>query len=391
MRPYTSNSPQYLDYIAANRTRDEIKADPKLCVLLENEYIKDNMELALRWKEAKYGDYQAKYDFAEYLMCNGPEIDADTILHYREMALLDPIIVEISYSYLSNTEVLQKLRKQKYGKEVDECFKNPCFYMGRFSAAMGSEGDIKAGVSPMTYLAECCQNLYDYFFEDDEAANNKKLGRTQSTAAEQAVETAAETAARSTPVNGSGQTPVANQNLNPDGTPKSDPPTNIPRMGSAATQAYVPFSEQIGWGKIWAAIWQNDNKMFKNFTEQNCWEALYRGCGVDWEGSAIQKMLQTTSHANVRRHLGDCSRLWEHVRSLRVFDKDNAFGPMTPDMKLNGINANSMYTACYGKSDPSAQDVCKRLFTTNSIADDIINARKASVGQSSQPVSTSSK
>jgi hypothetical protein len=111
MRPYKSNSPHYLDYIAAAKTRDEIKADPKLCVLLENEYIKDNMELALRWKEAKYGDYQAKYDFAEYLMCNGPEIDADTILHYREMALLDPVIVEISYSYLSNTEVLQKLRK----------------------------------------------------------------------------------------------------------------------------------------------------------------------------------------------------------------------------------------------------------------------------------------
>jgi hypothetical protein len=44
-------------------------------------------------------------------MCNGPEIDADTILHYREMALLDPVIVEISYSYLSNTEVLQKLRQ----------------------------------------------------------------------------------------------------------------------------------------------------------------------------------------------------------------------------------------------------------------------------------------
>jgi hypothetical protein len=33
---------------------------------------------------------------------------------------------------------------------------------------MGSEGDIKAAVSPMTYLAECCKNLYDRFSKDDE-------------------------------------------------------------------------------------------------------------------------------------------------------------------------------------------------------------------------------
>jgi hypothetical protein len=41
------------------------------------------MELAIRWNEAKNGSYQEKYDFVEYLLCNGPEVDADSILHYR--------------------------------------------------------------------------------------------------------------------------------------------------------------------------------------------------------------------------------------------------------------------------------------------------------------------
>lgn len=41
------------------------------------------MEVALAWNNAKFGDYQAKYDFVECYLCNGPELDADTLLHYR--------------------------------------------------------------------------------------------------------------------------------------------------------------------------------------------------------------------------------------------------------------------------------------------------------------------
>ena len=40
MFPYKSNSPQYLDYIAATLSRKQIEDDPTLCLLLENELIK---------------------------------------------------------------------------------------------------------------------------------------------------------------------------------------------------------------------------------------------------------------------------------------------------------------------------------------------------------------
>ena len=86
MFPYKTNSADYLDYVAANLTREEILANPDLCVLLENPYIKDNMEVALAWRAAKFGDYQDKYNFVEFYLCNGPELDADTLLHYRALA-----------------------------------------------------------------------------------------------------------------------------------------------------------------------------------------------------------------------------------------------------------------------------------------------------------------
>jgi hypothetical protein len=72
MYAYKTNSADYLDYVASVKSRKEIMADPDLCLLLENELIRDNMEMAIRWNEAKYGDYQDKYDFMEYFMCNGP-------------------------------------------------------------------------------------------------------------------------------------------------------------------------------------------------------------------------------------------------------------------------------------------------------------------------------
>ena len=153
MFAYKTNSADYLDYVASTLTREQILADPDLCLLLENPYIKDNMEVAILWNKAKYGDYQDKYEFMEYLMCNGPELDADTILHYRAKADSDPVCMEIAYSYLSNVETLSQIREKKYNKETGDCFTNPCFYMGKFSAMMGSCGDVRSTYSPFNRLA----------------------------------------------------------------------------------------------------------------------------------------------------------------------------------------------------------------------------------------------
>lgn len=49
--------------------------------------------------------------------------------------------MEIAYSYLSNPETLNEIRQSKYGKNSDDCFTNPCFYLGPFSAMVASPGD----------------------------------------------------------------------------------------------------------------------------------------------------------------------------------------------------------------------------------------------------------
>ena len=57
---YSSNSPEFLNYIAHSKTRADIVNDPSLCVLLEDPHIKDNMEAALLYRDAQNGDYEAK-------------------------------------------------------------------------------------------------------------------------------------------------------------------------------------------------------------------------------------------------------------------------------------------------------------------------------------------
>ena len=75
------------------------------------------MEIALKWNAAKFGDYKDKVEFMEFFMCNGPQLDADTILHYRGLAYGDPACVEIAYSYFADGEKVMNIRQTKYGKK----------------------------------------------------------------------------------------------------------------------------------------------------------------------------------------------------------------------------------------------------------------------------------
>ena len=98
---YSSNTPEFLEYVAACKTRKEIYNDPTLCILVEDPHIKDNMELALKAREADYGNYDAKVDFVGFFLANGPELDTDTIMHYRKKILM-------SYTY-------SKIAKEEFG------------------------------------------------------------------------------------------------------------------------------------------------------------------------------------------------------------------------------------------------------------------------------------
>lgn len=140
---YSTVSPYYFDYLASCRTRQEILDDPELCHFLEDPALKDNMEIALAYNDAKKGGYNEKKQFVEYLLCNGPELDADTICYYREKAYQDPIYIQIAEIEFNDMTLVDQLRVDKYGKSNDlgDCFTKPCNYLGPFSNVIGLMGD----------------------------------------------------------------------------------------------------------------------------------------------------------------------------------------------------------------------------------------------------------
>lgn len=152
---YSSNTPEFLEYIAACKTRDEIYNDPTLCRLLEDPLIKDNMELALLARQADYGTTQDKIEFIGFFLANGPELDTDTIMYYRKKILMSYTYLDIARREFSDMEEVDKLRKEKYKKGLeddgedsknkdsksDNCFNNPCNYVQEISATLGLLGD----------------------------------------------------------------------------------------------------------------------------------------------------------------------------------------------------------------------------------------------------------
>ena len=101
------------------------------------------MELALAYNDAKKGGYSEKKHFVEYLYCNGPELDADTICYYREKAYQDLIYIQIAEIEFNDMTIVDNLRVPKYGKSNDlaDCFTKPCNYLGPFSNTIGLMGD----------------------------------------------------------------------------------------------------------------------------------------------------------------------------------------------------------------------------------------------------------
>lgn len=347
MFPYKTNSPDYLDYIASAMTRDEILASPKFCGLLENELIKDNMEVALRWRAAQYGDYKAKYDFVEYYLCNGPELDADTLLHYRGRAQADPAIMEIAYSYFSDPQVLSEIRETKYGKEKandwTDCFKNPCFYLGDFSPAMGSMGD---------------DALYKSYWKDMSARFAKAL----SSSSEQNAEAQAQSIGAQPP-------PPKPKTNPPPGTitpPVSNPET--PGVGIAATSgahaSKVRPSYFSGWAKLGKAIKDNKEEDFNETLEiinGNHTGWLRHLKMDDWFAGAISETLDLIDKANTVRQLGDCYRMWSQVRRLQIYGADNQYGPITHDQLVDNKSADGQTSQPFGNSTPTPADSTKGI------------------------------
>ena len=103
---YRSNSPEFLNYVAYSKTRNDIINDPRLCVILEDPDIKENMELALLYREAQYGNYESKKTFVGYFLANGPELDTDTIMYYREKILHNKTYTDIYRTEFSDISIV---------------------------------------------------------------------------------------------------------------------------------------------------------------------------------------------------------------------------------------------------------------------------------------------
>lgn len=332
MIPYKTNSAAYLDYVANTLSRQQILADQDLCLLLENPYIKENMEVAIKWNDAKYGDYKDKYDFVEYYLCNGPELDADTLLHYRNKALADPVVMEIAYSYFTDTNALSKIRQEKYGKPNDgNCFTNPCFYLGDFSPLMGSLGDfedVDNGFNRLgVWIAEKTQIERNTVEGRKNAAEVKRL-RGQITEAQKAKElarvqaaalAAAQAAQKKDP---NAITPDGNAALNGQGGTR---PTSVAHSGHVRVQ-YLK-----GWDELGKAIFDSQVQFC---TAQ--WDARIRHdvLGVfgkigDWASKKYKEELNIIDKANMWRQMGDCARLWSQARRFKIYSSDNKFGPQS--------------------------------------------------------------
>lgn len=341
MYAYKSNSPDYLDYIASIMTREEILADPDKCLLLENIYIKDNMEIALRWANAKNGTYQDKYEFVEYLMCNGPELDADTILHYRKKCESDPVYKEIAYGYFNDGETVKQLRKQKYKKEEDNCFTNPCQYLGRFSAIMGALGDVKATYSPFNRIATWLNG--SSYKNEAEAEWGCKLRQGLCTKEEynakikEATQKDEEEERRK-------KTGANDKVLRPS---KYEPPegkdaaNKLPSVGNGRPcyqQAIIPGVYQ-GWNSMIGSIYEGAAEFCRELLKaRNCVSnGLRTG---DWMGEQIGEFLDLSAKANVKRNLGDCQRLWSQVRRFRLFGEENAYGVVGADQLVGDTEVN---------------------------------------------------
>lgn len=286
MYAYSTVSPYYFDYIASARTREEIMADPDLCHLLEDLSIKDNMELAIKWREAQRGGYDEKREFLEYFYCNGPELDTDTILYYREKCLQSeeyPQIVAVEFNDFS---IVDKLRITKYNKKSEEnnCFTKPCDYLGPMSVALGMMGD--------SYNYLTLTNI----FEKYKTAAKNMFGR--------------------------------------EVTIEESPWGNIRRHVTQKLLPNVRIACQV--------MYNNSLNQVQGFLSRCAKAGIIDDVKLG-DPVAIDRAetISAATKANLYSTLGDCARLWQYMRTFNPYNPDqNKKVPINESMRIDNKNTN---------------------------------------------------
>lgn len=178
----TTNSPQFLRYFTSTFTREEVLNSPEYCHMLEDPDIKDDVEIAFKYNDAINGGYEEKKEFIQYLLCNGPELDVQTILYYRDIILSDRELNDIyrmEFSYDTASIQLQ-LRNSLYDKDSlsssgkkNNCFSDPGAYLGPFNVTLTMGVNPRDWQNPRNVYAEIAK------FKEKEA-KKKQQGKNGS-------------------------------------------------------------------------------------------------------------------------------------------------------------------------------------------------------------------
>lgn len=295
---YSSNSPEFLNYIASTKTRNDIINDQRLCVLLEDPYIKDNMELALLYRAAQYGNYDDKKEFLGFFLANGPELDTDTLMFFREKIVHSPTYMEIYKNEFSDMSVIDDLRINKYKKDTTDtnellnCLQNPCEYLGPFSASIGLLGDDKNF------------NTLSNMFSRLSAPSEK----------------------------------------NNDGTTK-DKDNSSTIWGNIRQHVISKLIPDIE--KSYRTMLGSMSKSYEEFSKKLQSKGLGKDVTTfgDKKAEEMAKDVGAAVKVNVVSNLGDCARIWEQMRRLRVYDPSkNAKKPFNGTMSKKSPDGNPIVT-----------------------------------------------
>lgn len=309
---YSSNSPYFLDYLASCKTRNEILNDPQLCVLLNDPHIKDNMELAILAREADYGDYDKKVEFVGFFLANGPELDTDTIMHYRKKILLNYTYSRIAKEEFSDMSKVDDLRVNVYGKETTEsaaakgkeddgnCFKNPCDYLQPISAMIGMLGD-----------SENFKTISNIFARNNKESEEAKKEEKKKKGVVEKVKEA------------------VTKETNKEDKPSDSIWGNIRKHVSSRI---IPEFNR-GYRLMLKNMGVQVEELKEKAKEANM-EKETQTIG-DSEAEKVAENIAPAVKMNIFANMGDCARLWEHMRRLNLYDPSkNAKGPID-DADLN--------------------------------------------------------
>ena len=294
--PYVSNSPKYLDYIASTMTREEILADDRLCKLLNDPYIKDNMETALAFAEAEAGGYNEKVQFVKQFLCNGPELDVDTIIHYRNIILDDEEYSSIAATYFTDISVVDDFRINEFGKDTastsDNCFLNPCNYLDTLSLNLGMMGD------PANFRT--IRNLFSLIVKKKKDEKDEEEAKKQGNQNNEGQNTESENS--SEPKRKDVNDEAVNGNIRP----------NILRK-------ILP-----GVAKGYSTLNTNILDSFKNFAEElaNSNIPLDLIQVGDYDCIRNSEAISTMVKSNIFSLMGDCARVWNNLRSLNYYKQE---------------------------------------------------------------------